>query len=779
MAINGNTIFLIFVILYIIFSSPGGNGVTSQYEYNQMESMIDQLNNEYGSFQNMSYNTNFRNITGFKLSYNDVRNNPLINATYPLDSKNYDQWYNNDKYLIMSDEVRDMISDNVWNMSADANGKANLFPPIITGSLLGNIKLDTNNKYKKVRMPMANFYDPPRDFSDNFPLPGESYNDAWEDLGEVHNVTFPKGKLTIQLSHIDKVSTSLMSKTKKFYNSQEKEWKLLSVRLDFMDKDEVEKHSVDTLGVYDIKNGRILAMSESGKFHSLFAFPHYLGIGINKSKKESVFEQSKKLINEYWNTSNYIDTLTMGDIGEQYNNAVEKCEFMIFLQLDPWNQYTKDQMKMIDDELKWPLGRPANLSSLPPINVRSGLVYSPDCGVSLTTSNVKGERYELKIRSVRFNLFAGMLLIATQIYLLLRQMQHTNTPSSVNKISYYTFFMINAVDGIIMILYLIFSSVVRELYLSLIISAFMTFILAVVFETRYLVSVYASQVNEQGVGIITLLRGRNTLDDNAAERPVVIPDEASISSSLHGRLSFILIVMTFILISSTSWPRHPRTVFEYTFVFLANSYWIPQVFRNAVKGIPSRRERMRGENARGPRQNKAPLLWKFIIGTTIIRVLPIVYFFTNSTNVFRHHKDKRFVVILCLWLLFQLAVLYSQDILGSRWFLAQNTIPEGYSYYKQVSLALLKEHGDVQESEDVASEQVPEDHHTHMQTSVDCAICMSEVPVNVEELPETHNIDIHSYMVTPCDHIFHSTCLQNWMNYKLQCPVCRAPLPPS
>ena len=777
MELNSNTLFLIIVLFFIFFSSPGGNGVTSQYEFNQMQSIEDQFKTEYSSFQNMTFDSNFRNITGFKLSYNDVKENPSMNATYPIESKNYDQWYNNDKYLLMPDEIINKIADDVWNMTTPANGGKNLFPPILTSSPLGSIRLESNNIYQKVRMPMANFYDPPREFSDNLPAPGESYNDEWEDFGGVHNVTFPRGELKIQLSHVDKVSTSLMSKTKQFFNSQENEWKLLDVQVDFADDDEKEKHHINTLGIYDIKNGRILAMSESGKFHSLFALPHYLGIGINKSKKESVFEQSKKLINEYWNASNYIDTLTMGYIGELYNDAVDKCEFMMFLQLEPWNQYTKDQLKMIDDELKWPLGRPANLSELPPINVRSGMIYSPDCGVALSMSNVKGERYELKIRSIRFHLLGGIVLFAAQIYLLLLQMQHTNTPSSVNKISYYSFFMISLVDGTLVMAYSISSGLVPELYLPLIISAFASFILASVFEMRYLISVYASQINEQGVGVLTLLRGRDGFNESDVERPVVIPDEATISSSLYGRFAFTMVVFLFIIISATSWPRHARTVFEYISIFILNSYWLPQIFRNAVKGIPSRRERSRVENAAVRRQNKLPLLWKFVIGTTIIRTSPVVYFFTYSSNVFSHHKDTRFVVILSLWLLFQIAILYSQDILGSRWFLAQHSIPEGYLYFKQVSLALLKEHGDIEESDGV-TQQDSTGGHSHVKTTVECAICMSEVPVNVEELPTTHNIDIHDYMVTPCNHIFHTVCLENWMMYKLQCPVCRTPLPP-
>ena len=34
------------------------------------------------------------------------------------------------------------------------------------------------------------------------------------------------------------------------------------------------------------------------------------------------------------------------------------------------------------------------------------------------------------------------------------------------------------------------------------------------------------------------------------------------------------------------------------------------------------------------------------------------------------------------------------------------------------------------------------------------------------------------YMVTPCRHIFHTACLEGWMRYRLECPICRDVLPP-
>jgi hypothetical protein len=32
-------------------------------------------------------------------------------------------------------------------------------------------------------------------------------------------------------------------------------------------------------------------------------------------------------------------------------------------------------------------------------------------------------------------------------------------------------------------------------------------------------------------------------------------------------------------------------------------------------------------------------------------------------------------------------------------------------------------------------------------------------------------------MITPCHHVFHSVCLENWMNVKLICPLCNHELP--
>ncbi|AET41086.1 ubiquitin-protein ligase TUL1 Ecym_7241 [Eremothecium cymbalariae DBVPG len=757
MEFDGNTFIFVLILLFIFFSSPGDDGVTSQYEFNQLQLLKDQYRREYLSFHNMSYSTNFQNITGFKLSYLDAKQDPERKALYPIDGKKYDDWKVNDEYMTIPDDVLELIKSDFWS----ENGVSESFPPNITGALHGVVELVSNNKYTLIPMGINKFYQPPTDFAQDMPGKGEYYLRNPEDMsryGELHNVTFPSGIVDISISHIDKVppawKRSDNSKTARF-NTQEEKWKMLHLKLDFYDQEEHEKHNIDSKAIYDVQRGRILLMSESAKFHSLFAFPHYMTLDTDEDSYNSL----TKLIDEYWNASDYLNTLSMDNLQEWYETANYKCEYVGYFQLKPWDKYTKDQIGMIDDELTWPIGRPVNLSDVPPITISKGLLYSPDCGVQLKLHDVIGPRYEVQVRSIRKHLLFGCCLFAAQIYLFLLQMQYTNTPSSVNRISYWCLAMMNLVDGLLAVVYFVASALWKELYLPLSISSFACFILASVFEIRYMISVHASQINERSVNIWTLLRSGVT-----EIRPplTVIPDESAISGSLYGRFFFTLFVSMFVILSSLSWPKGIRTGFEYLCLIILNSYWVPQIFRNAVKGNqprPSRDGELSDSNNRN-NSNRMPLLWKFIIGTTIIRIAPIVYVFTYPSNMFRHHRDIRFAAILSFWLLLQILVLYSQDILGARWFLPRHTIPEGYSYHKAMLSSDLLEHG------------------ATGNYCIDCAICMSEVAIYVEDIPETHKTNPNEYMVTPCAHVFHTECLENWMSYKLQCPVCRAPLPP-
>ncbi|KAL3237385.1 ubiquitin-protein ligase TUL1 [Nakaseomyces bracarensis] len=760
--ININTLVLIVILLFIFSNNNAGDGVTSQYQYNQLQKVKEQYQIEYEQFNEMTINDNFKNITGFKLAYEDVLQDPPINATYPLPGKNYEEWHHNQNFMILPDEVTNIIKEEVWN-DTFYEARHEFFPDNITSIINGEIER-LSTVFSPIRMPIAKFFQSIRYAENNtedMPPEGDLY---FKTRDAITNMTYDSGKISISISPLDLVSNSFNGPPSHPFNSQSDRWKMISATVQFNDENETQKVLFGGLGIYDIFRGRILLMSSSAKFSSLFAFPHYMEYFNNAGDElnKEVFEEVKKLITEYWETKNYIDIQTMDHINIAFDNAIERCEYMAFLQLEPWKGYSKSDLNIIEDELKWPMGRPANLSKLPPVRIRNGQVYAPDCGFSFSVKNGFGTRYELLVKTIRNHVLIGVCLYICQILLLMRQMQHTNTPSIINKLSYSTFFTITLIDGSLAILYFVTANAYPELYLPLVASAFVTYVLSTIFELRYIVSIFASQVNEVGIGITTLFRRGNNGDSNEeTRRNVIIPDEAAISNDhLVKFLIAMLFAMSFIFISS-SWSRPLRNWSEYITIFVLNSYWIPQIVRNCVKGLPSRRERRRVLPVLNRRRAvKWPLLWQFILGTTFIRCIPIIYLFSYSANVFRHEKNHKIVILLILWLVIQTGILYSQDILGSRWFLPKHAIPEEYSYHRAISQQHLMEHGGSVD-------------HT-----VDCSICMTEFPVYVEEIPETHKVDKESYMVTPCDHMFHTPCLESWMNYKLQCPVCRSPLPP-
>lgn len=69
-------------------------------------------------------------------------------------------------------------------------------------------------------------------------------------------------------------------------------------------------------------------------------------------------------------------------------------------------------------------------------------------------------------------------------------------------------------------------------------------------------------------------------------------------------------------------------------------------------------------------------------------------------------------------------------------------------------------------------------HHTHGRSrannnnnnvSFDCVICCGDItPAEISR---------QEYMLAPCNHVFHGSCLRSWMDVKMECPVCRTELP--
>ncbi|XP_055823381.1 transmembrane E3 ubiquitin-protein ligase FLY2 isoform X2 [Solanum dulcamara] len=161
-------------------------------------------------------------------------------------------------------------------------------------------------------------------------------------------------------------------------------------------------------------------------------------------------------------------------------------------------------------------------------------------------------------------------------------------------------------------------------------------------------------------------------------------------------------------------------------LFLLHSFWIPQIVTNVI------------------RDSRKPLHPHYILGMSVTRLAIPLYVFGCPHNFMRIEPDKSWCICLGIFMAVQALVLLLQHYLGSRWFIPRQILPAKYSYYRR-----FDQNGN---------------HAT------DCVICMTAI-----DLTQRSN----NCMVTPCDHFFHSGCLQRWMDIKMECPTCRRPLPPA
>jgi len=158
------------------------------------------------------------------------------------------------------------------------------------------------------------------------------------------------------------------------------------------------------------------------------------------------------------------------------------------------------------------------------------------------------------------------------------------------------------------------------------------------------------------------------------------------------------------------------------FVMLMYSFWVPQIYCNAVRD-----------------SNKA-LLPQYVIGISITRILIPLYFYGCPKNFIHAEPNYRLSMLLLLWMFAQVAFLFLQDKYGARFFIPKKFLPPKYDYSRQILLPP----GETKE----------------------CVICMSTIDLSLQD-----------YMITPCDHVFHGHCLLQWLNQKMECPTCRGALP--
>lgn len=190
----------------------------------------------------------------------------------------------------------------------------------------------------------------------------------------------------------------------------------------------------------------------------------------------------------------------------------------------------------------------------------------------------------------------------------------------------------------------------------------------------------------------------------------------------------------------------------YYLIFIAYSFWVPQILRNIVN-------------------NAVDTLSPFYVaGTSLTKLYTPLYLLTYKSNFLMVKTNKLFGIVLVFHVTFQNVILFLQRISRRpRLFMPQSLLPEKYDYFRKIPKSVR---------ENAANGRL------------ECVICMEHVNVPTnddgDETDKNKHVNEDSvleegnrteYMITPCDHVYHKECLMRWLDCKLECPFCRAPIP--
>lgn len=812
---------IFFIIIFIFLTLPNGNDQPHSYQERQtLITLQNQLKQNRETLDSSEYNQGYGNLTGFLLSYDDMIHDKEV-LKWPLHDYDKDHpWIEDEKYSVLPNEVSNRVKKFWGNDPVDIENRNSLgYLFNISGKAYGEfekVKSDSSIKKYSLKLPdyLQKYYNA---MKENGQFNQRSDNDNDNDGNDkpddnsqktkLGDINFDDGKIHLGIKGYDynfnnpDLSKFIVNKTTDEVNDA----MMINLNINYLDQAEAEVNNLESSGVYFQRTGSIVSISNSGKFMGYPALPHL-------TMNEDNFDTSKKLVGQFLKSVDVEKQVNMDDMNSFISKSIDECEFINYIQLEK-TEYLIQELRDIDEELRNPNGRPIS-KDYPRIKIKESLLYSPDCGMILSSKNkpsFEGNKNEVTMLKLRTVLVAFLILVACQLYLFVNQIKIAKTPGQLSNISSVTLMLIQYQDSMLALNFLLIATLFENLFLILAGITIITYIMCGIFEMGFLTQVIKTQYNERGTTWWQILRGlssrnedndssntsnnnnqsgngdnevlpapvtngnanntpgntnntpgnTNTNTNTTNTTPVVVNQEANAWNSIFAPGFALTIISTFIELNSFMWRKQYRRIFEIVGLTLLNSYWYPQFFRNTLKN------RTNG------------FLWSFILGLSIIRLIPIVYLNT-CPNPFRHDINKPFAIFIVLWVGLQLVLMYLQTLLGPRFWINDKWLPQAYNFHPIITLKDLEKGyaSDILNNINLTEANQDNDNDV-INCQVDCAICMTSVdlPIHKNGTPKTKT-DNHAYMITPCFHAFHSECLEDWMKYKLQCPICRNGLPP-
>ncbi|KAG6231216.1 hypothetical protein E4U34_005803 [Claviceps purpurea] len=531
----------------------------------------------------------------------------------------------------------------------------------------------------------------------------------------------------------------------------------------------------------------------------------------------------------------------------------------------------QDTIEAIEAELQSPIGAP--IPEIPKLQM-SAVIYSPDCAFFLETKgspdfppsegvHLVGATKEVLTHQIKTWLLLYALVVFGQVGLLRDQMKESFTPSTMGRVSFGTISIMVIVDGMTFTAAATWVSSAAATFLPTLALMFAAF-LSMTIGGSFLAKIYEVQLPEsrlrqtqpsstarasnlsmpspsrpspppprappprpppppRNTGSI-LRSGPMTASPTPTPTPdIIVPSDQDVSAEIAdsasavpmasaagpssaptqqltfqaiiGRFILLSLCISFLAISSSTWYPLPRSLFLNTCAFIYLSFWVPQIYRNTLRNC------------------RRALTWPFITGQSLLRLLPIAYFWVKQDNFLYANTDPRAFMALTAWLWLQVVVLAAQHIISPRLGIPLAWTPDAWDYHPVLRednieagglpiglVGVPEERTATMDRNGSSNSSSPseKDGGTSALRSIDCAICREvlQVPVVRAGQQQASNASPRSstshspssaisgvfarrmYMVTPCRHIFHTACLESWLRFRLQCPICRDELPP-
>ncbi|TGZ84878.1 hypothetical protein EX30DRAFT_325736 [Ascodesmis nigricans] len=509
-------------------------------------------------------------------------------------------------------------------------------------------------------------------------------------------------------------------------------------------------------GVHDYSSGEIVAVTSAEEILPWMWFREDPARWhLTRGKAVEWLEEKMKRIEQLGASSGAYDS--------------KKCDYILWAQLHPLD-LTKDELAIVEQELRNPTG--VRLPAIPDVEV-AVILWSPTCGDLITARELKGDKVEVFYSRVSMVGLGAAAVTAVQLALMIRQLEKSSTPSTIARVSIWTIIMLGIQDGYWFFVFMTVAIYLEGCFLPLVTASFFYLILLTIFEMPFLSRTYRVQRPEPS----TSTTQHTTLPAPAvAPTPLGLPAPATANtpnqtpaqrvnaeiSAIYTRFYFFLVVSLFFTLQVTSWQPFYRDMFLRFLFTVVNSFWIPQITRNIYRG------------------SRRPFTPEFIIGTSLCRLAPAAYLYLYEHNVFGVLPHQKSVMALAAWQAIQCAFLGAQAVFGSRFAIPsvlQSKLPSVWDYHNPPYLFSSSRRGNGEEAHGLLGEPDEGDAEEGFGdgTERDCAVCMQPVqPVRMD----AGLMERRKFMWTPCKHEFHTECLEGWLRYRLQCPVCRTSLPP-